>query len=249
MPSLALSRDSVRRVDQIAMDRFGMSGLVLMENAGRGCAESIAAIIREITVGEMATVTPSPQLPVTILCGKGNNAGDGYVIARHLQLLGIAVTLVPLAAIDDLSGDARVNAEIAQKSGIPIVSEPAAEELQRLLFTSGVIVDCMLGTGAQGTPREPYANAIRLANHADAIRVAVDIPSGLDCDSGQCAANAKGEADAGTVFHADHTLTLVARKLGFNRSPQSSSLGKIQVISIGIPQRLLDEIAISPVKA
>ncbi len=232
MSSLTLTRDQVRKVDEIAITHYGMSGLVLMENAGRGCAQRIAAIIHDITAGEMATVKPAPQLSVTILCGKGNNAGDGYVIARHLELSGVEVTLVALIAIDELGGDSRVNAEIAVKAGLPCVSVPGADELQRLLFKSGVIVDCMLGTGATGRPREPFASAIRIANHADAIRVAIDIPTGFD-----------GGGDASEMFRADHTLTLVARKVDFDSSPQSASLGKIQVISIGVPQRLLDELA------
>ncbi len=241
MSSLALTRDQVRRVDRIAIEHFGMSGLVLMENAGRGCAESIAHIIREISAGEMATAMRPPIMTVAILCGKGNNAGDGYVIARHLQVLRIPVTLVPLVASQELQGDSLVNAKIAEKASIPTVSCPDADQLQRLLFTSGVIVDCMLGTGAQGPPREPFASAIRLANHADAIRIAIDLPTGFDCDLGDI--RKKSGAETSPIFCADHTLTLVARKIGFDRSPDSPVLGKIQVVSIGIPQRMLDELA------
>ncbi len=222
MSNVALSRDQVRRVDETAVQEFGMSGLVLMENAGRGCAELISAVIRLDTAGQ--------DVPVTILCGKGNNGGDGYVIARHLELLGHPVTLVALASLDELSGDALVNAKIASRAGLTIVSLPSPDELQSQLFSAGVIVDCMLGTGAWGEPREPYVTAIRLANHAAGIRIAVDLPTGLDCDSGTIAA---------TTFRADHTLTMVAEKIGFSKGDALSVLGKVAVVPIGIPQKML----------
>ncbi len=222
MSIVALTRDQVRRVDEAAVQEFGMSGLVLMENAGRGCAELISEIIRLDTAGT--------RVSVTILCGKGNNGGDGYVVARHLELLGHPVSLVALASVDELSGDALVNAEIAKRAGLAIVSSPSQDELQSQLFSTGVIVDCMLGTGARGEPREPYVTAIRLANHAAAVRIAIDVPTGLDCDSG---------AIATTTFRADHTLTMVAEKVGFSMGEASSVLGRVTVVPIGIPRKML----------
>ena len=219
---VALTRDQVRRVDEVAVQEYGMSGLVLMENAGRGCAERISEIIRLHTAGN--------GVPVTILCGKGNNGGDGYVIARHLELLGHPVSLVALASADELGGDARANAEVAKLAGLAIASLPSPDELQTQLFSAGVVVDCMLGTGAQGEPREPYVTAIRLANHAAAVRIAIDLPTGLDCDSGTIAK---------TTFRADHTLTMVAEKVGFSAGEALSVLGKVTVVPIGIPRKML----------
>ncbi len=222
MSNNQLSRDQVRQVDKIAIEQYGMTGLVLMENAGRSCAERVYHLASRLGAG----VDPT----VLILCGKGNNAGDGYVIARHLELLGMSVQLVSLVPLNELRGDALVNAKIAQAGEIPLMVSLQPQELQRLLFSAGVIVDCMLGTGAIGAPKEPYATAIRLANHASGLRVAIDIPTGLDCDTGEVSE---------PTFRADHTLTFVAVKAGFISKEAKSALGEVEVLGIGVPRKLL----------
>ncbi len=213
----ALSRAEVRRIDQIASDEFGISGLVLMENAGRNAAEQIQR--------------RWPRGTVCILCGKGNNGGDGYVIARHLESFGRSVYAVSLAKPDSLSGDAAINYRIGTLAGIPIKTLPAADELEGLLSTMDVLVDCMLGTGAAGPPREPYATAIRIANRLTATRIAIDIPSGLDCDTG---------IPSDPTFQAAATITFVASKIGFANSKTTRYTGDVITVPIGIPQKLLD---------
>jgi NAD(P)H-hydrate epimerase len=215
-----LSRDQVRRVDQIAIERYGMSGLVLMENAGRGAAEVLHRV--------------APNGRVVILCGKGNNAGDGYVIARHLQLVGRDVQLVSLADLTDLTestdlaGDAAANASIARAADIPITIFDGDR-----LPPGDVLVDCLLGTGAVGDPRGDFATAIDAANAATAIRVAIDIPSGLDCDTGQ---------PSSPTFRADHTITFVATKIGFANESAKAYVGEVHEVGIGVPQKLLREL-------
>lgn len=213
-----LTRDQVRRVDAVAIADYGMSGLVLMENAGRGAAETIDHIV--------------PDGRVVIFCGKGNNGGDGYVIARHLQLFGRDVVVVMLADSKELSGDAAVNAAIAAKAEIPIETFDGDGVPDRL-SKGDVIVDCLLGTGTVGDPRGDFATAINLANAAESVRIAIDIPSGLDCDTG---------VPATPTFLADHTITFVAAKVGFENASAKPYVGRIHEIGIGVPAKLLRRI-------
>lgn len=214
-----MKRDEVRQVDMTAINEFGMLGLVLMENAGRGAAEWIVA---QETVGRRRAC---------IVCGTGNNGGDGYVIARHLELAGFSVRIVSLVPIEKLTGDAAANAEIAVKAGISIEVASHAEDLQALIVDEEVIVDCMLGTGATGAPRGIYADAVRVANARNGMKVAIDLPTGLDCDTGQ-----PGEP----TFRADLTLTFVAVKDGFAAPSAGEFLGAVEVVGIGVPKALLD---------
>jgi NAD(P)H-hydrate epimerase len=191
-----LSRQEVREVDRRAIDEYGMLGLVLMENAGRGCAD----VLCQLGCDDL----------IVIACGKGNNAGDGFVIARHLDLRGFSAKIVLLAPPGELRGDAAANYQILRNSGVPIVdlSSPFdAAVFDRELTGASWIVDALLGTGASGPPRHPFDEAIRRMNAAPCRRLAVDLPSGLDCDSGQ---------PAEPTIRADHTCTFVAPKVGFS---------------------------------
>jgi NAD(P)H-hydrate epimerase len=219
---MALTRDQVRSIDRRAIDEFGMSGLVLMENAGRGCVEVLATL--------------GCRGPVGIVCGKGNNAGDGFVMARHLDLRGVAVQVLLLGPPGDLSGDAAANYTIATKSGIPLLDLSGIYDAARLevsLAGCEWIVDALLGTGATGPPRPPWDEAIRLLNRHPARRLAVDLPSGLDCDTG---------LPAEPTFRADHTCTFVARKIGFDNPAAAEFLGTVHVVDIGAPRRLVAEV-------
>lgn len=214
-----LSRQQVRQVDQIAIETYGVPGIVLMENAGRGAAEIIDRIA-------------SPGL-VAILCGSGNNAGDGYVIARHLQLAGREVRIVSMVDCESLKGDARINAMIAQKAEICIRTVRSGGEVSDAISDATTIVDGLLGTGARGPLQGLYAAAVTIANRHEAQRIAIDIPTGLDCDSGEA-----GEP----TFRADHTITFVAPKIGFEQENANAYVGMVHVVSIGAPKKLLDEL-------
>lgn len=219
----ALTRAEVREVDRRAIDEYGMSGLVLMENAGRGCVEVLLSL--------------GCRGPVVIACGKGNNAGDGFVIARHLDLQCVPVKVVLLFAPSSLTGDAAANYQIIERASIPIIDFSAnrtAERLDTVLAGAEWIVDALLGTGASGEPRFPLDEAIRAINRSVATRLAIDLPSGLDCDTGQPAA---------TTVIAHHTCTFVAEKVGFAASTAAPFLGQVHVVDIGVPRKLLAEIA------
>ncbi|QDT60765.1 Bifunctional NAD(P)H-hydrate repair enzyme Nnr [Stieleria bergensis] len=214
-----MKRDQVRLIDQTAIEAYGMPGVILMENAGRGAAE---AILHQ---------APS-KASICILCGPGNNGGDGYVIARHLQLAGRQVTLISLVELETLSGDAAINANIAVAADLPLQTVSNEQTLQDALPQDAVIVDCLLGTGARGAPRGLYASAIKLANQRAVYRVAIDLPSGMDCDTGQIHE---------PTFQADLTLTFVCRKEGMQADSAATYLGAVQVISIGVPLKLLQD--------
>ncbi|MGI9473353.1 MAG: NAD(P)H-hydrate epimerase [Rubripirellula sp.] len=215
----ALSRDQVRRVDQVAIEQYLIPGIVLMENAGRGAAEKIHSI--------------APAGWIAILCGGGNNAGDGYVIARHLQLLGRDARILALVSPDELRGDARTNAAIAQRAEIPIQLIPESEQWPEKMADASTVVDALLGTGARGPLRTGYAQVVAIANRHSGMRIAIDIPTGLDCDSGQACQ---------PTFRADHTLTFVATKIGFQRNNADEFVGVVHEIGIGVPEKLLRQL-------
>ena len=222
MPELYLSRDESRAIDSRAIEEFGMSGLVLMENAGRGVADVLCGL----GIGG----------PVVIVCGKGNNGGDGFVIARHLEIRGHRPKVLLPCPPNKLTGDAEVNYQILDRAGTPIVTAPPvfdAAWLEHELESADWIVDAMLGTGARGAPRPPLDQVIDQLNNHSANKLAIDVPSGLDCDTGQ---------PSSTTFRADHTCTFVASKIGFRAVEAAEYLGRIHVIDIGVPRRLLDDL-------
>jgi NAD(P)H-hydrate epimerase len=217
-----LSRDEVRAIDRRAIAEFGVSGLVLMENAGRGCADVLCRL--------------GCRGPIALCCGKGNNGGDGFVIARHLDRRGIAVRVLLLADPAGLRGDAAANHAILARSDVPIdaFSKPFDENrFERQLAGVEWIVDALLGTGATGEPREPFARALEIMNAAPARKLAIDLPSGLDCDSGQPAA---------VTFRAEQTCTFVAAKLGFSNAAAQPYLGQVHILDIGAPRKLIESV-------
>ncbi len=206
-----LTRNQVRQLDRRAIQEYGISGLVLMENAGRGCTDVLCKLLLKPPVppGDRAANKPAtPQ--VVIVCGKGNNGGDGFVIARHLGLRGIDVRVLMLADPKDLTGDAAANYQIIAKAGLRIVPFAASE-----LAEATWLVDAILGTGATGEPKSPLAEAIDAMNASGIPILAVDVPSGLDCDTGAAAKH---------TIRAAHTCTFVAAKPGFFAPAQNNTL-------------------------
>ncbi|HVX09760.1 MAG TPA: NAD(P)H-hydrate epimerase [Pirellulales bacterium] len=217
-----LNREQIRDVDRRAADDYGMSTLVLMENAGRGIADLFTQW--------------GAKGPVVICAGKGNNGGDGFVLARHLDLRGVNVRVLLWAEEADLSGDAAANFQILRKSDVPVHvfgRRHDASKLADYLERAEWIVDALMGTGARGEPRPPLDAVIDQLNAARAPKVAIDLPSGLDCDSGLPAA---------ATIRARHTCTFVAAKPGFLVAGADSYTGEIHVLDIGAPRRLLNDV-------
>ncbi|PQO26108.1 NAD(P)H-hydrate epimerase [Blastopirellula marina] len=216
-----LTRQQSRAVDTIAAEKYHIPGVILMENAGRGCAELL--------------LSHSPA-SVLICCGPGNNGGDGYVIARHLDLLGVPVKIALFCPRERIHGDALINFRIIEAAGIEILDfadEPLCEWFASRLHEADWVVDAMLGTGVTSPPREPMASAIRQINAASAQVMAIDIPSGLDCDTGQ--------PNTPTI-EANFTATFVTSKPGYAKPSAKPYVGEVHVVDIGTPQALLGEI-------
>jgi NAD(P)H-hydrate epimerase len=223
-----LTREQSRQLDRRAIEEYGIPGMVLMENAGRGTVD----VLERLGING----------PVVILCGKGNNAGDGFVIARHLEIRGHACKVLLLFSPTELTGDAAANFAILEKTNVPVVdvsSERAGpssapdfviEKLASMSRDADWIIDAMLGTGAQGEPRPPFDAAIDWMNAQPARKLAVDVPSGLDCDTGEPAVH---------TVRADHTCTFAAMKIGFTKSAAKEFTGTIHVCDVGVPPRLL----------
>lgn len=214
---VALTRAQVRLVDRIAMERYGILGLVLMENAGRNAA----AIVLEAIGGRVKRVV--------VMCGTGNNGGDGFVIARHLVNVGVDVLIGLASDRDRLTPDAAANARICEVMEIAIV-EAASVEIR----SSDLIVDALLGTGFTGQVRAPLAELIKRVNAADKAAVyAIDVPSGLDCDTG---------APSNATIVADVTVTFVAEKVGFQRAGTARYVGKVRIADIGAPSAIIQQV-------
>jgi hydroxyethylthiazole kinase-like uncharacterized protein yjeF len=195
--------ERMRAADKWAIEERGIPGLELMERAGRGLAD---------LTGEVA-----PSGTVAVVCGKGNNGGDGYVAARRLRAAGRAVRVLSVASVDELRGDARASAERVEAIE-PF--DPAA------LHGCAVAVDALLGTGFAGAPRGPVADAIAALNASGTPVVAADVPSGVDAATG---------AVEGEAIRAAATATFAAAKPGLWINPGKAHAGAVRVIDIGIP--------------
>jgi NAD(P)H-hydrate epimerase len=212
MDQFALNREQSRDIDRRAIEKYGLTGIVLMENAGRGCVD----VLERLGIDG----------PVVILCGKGNNAGDGFVIARHLAIRGYECHVVLIRPETELQGDAAANYQIITKLGLPIHRSLA--EVAKV--SADWIIDALLGTGARGEPRPPFDAAIDWMNAQRAKKLAVDVPSGLDCDSGEPAKH---------TVRADHTSTFAAMKIGFKRPAAKAYVGEVHVCGIGVPAEVI----------
>lgn len=223
-----LSRDQVRELDRIALEEYGIPGCVLMENAGRNAA---AALL------ERAGAEPS-GLRVAILCGPGNNGGDGYVMARHLANAGCRVELHSTATREGLAGDAALNRNIVDRMGLEVhelLTQHQLDERRATWPRADVIVDALLGTGFRGDVRPHLARVIEALNSVDGPAVcAVDLPSGLDCDSGE---------PSNATVRATYTLTLAAPKLGFDAPGAAAWTGPVTCLDIGAPAEIARRLA------
>jgi hydroxyethylthiazole kinase-like uncharacterized protein yjeF len=193
----------MRATDAWAIEERGIPGLELMERAGQGLADAVTAM--------------APDGPVAVVCGKGNNGGDGYVATRLLRDSGLAVRTLAAAPAEELRGDARASAERVE--GIERFDPTRLEGC-------AVAVDALLGTGFAGAPRGPIAEAITALNAAALPVVAADVPSGVDAATGVV----EGEAVRAAV-----TATFAAGKPGLWIDPGKSHAGEVRVVDIGIP--------------
>jgi NAD(P)H-hydrate epimerase len=227
---MLVSVRQAKEIDKKARELLGISTLVLMENAGRAVAEELMRMpFREGKVAVFCGNTRSKRmLRCAIFCGKGNNGGDGFVAARHLLLRGIKPDIFLAADIREVKNEARTNLEIILKLKQKIF-EVRQDDLQLVkasLKRYSLIVDALLGIGLAGKVSGVFGDLIGIINMSKAKKLAVDIPSGLDADSGRV---------LGCCITADTTVTFVAKKRGMVTGDGPKFCGRIVVKDLGIP--------------
>jgi NAD(P)H-hydrate epimerase len=212
-----VTAEEMQKIDHAAINNYGIPGISLMERAGEACADAI--ISRFLTV---------PQKSAIIVAGKGNNGGDGYVIARRLHAVGWVVSVVVLTQRHDISGDAAVNLD-KLPNDVSLTFCNDDESLVNALSDVGqytLVVDAILGTGIKTEISGKYLQAIKLINSAGRPVIAVDIPSGVHGSTGEI---------LGAAISADLTITFAAAKLGHVLYPGAVCTGELKVVDIGIP--------------
>ncbi len=232
-PIRPLTREEVRALDRVAAEEFGLPTLVLMENASRGASE----VLLEELGRRNGRGSGSGGVPrIVILAGSGNNGGDGGALARHLDRVGLDVHVVWLARPGTIRGDAAVQHRVLDRAGIAQeVRDPEAEPdldwLGPLLARADWVVDGLFGTGLSRPIAGRHAEVVDRLNTSERPVLALDIPSGLDADTGQ---------PQGIAVRARLTVTFVARKAGFERQPAPDYLGDVHVVDIGVPRIMLE---------
>lgn len=217
-----LTAEQMRQIDRLSTDQYGVPSLVLMENAGLNLYQELTRRFEQLQ-----------WFRIAILCGKGNNGGDGMVLARHLLLHGCAPDVILLADSSQVGGDARIQLEILQKSNWPIKEittgeswKPVAESLPGY----DIVVDALLGTGLTKPIAGFYRQVAEDINRSGAFVLAVDIPSGMSSDSA---------VGGSPCVHADLTVTFTAPKIAHVLNQDQESIGELVVVPIGSPPQLL----------
>jgi hydroxyethylthiazole kinase-like uncharacterized protein yjeF len=218
-----LTAAQMRDIDRKTIEEFGLPGSILMENAGIGIVEAVRARFPHLE-----------EERIVIVAGRGNNGGDGFVVARHFYNLGLSPTVLLLAGLAELKGDAALNARVAEKLGLEIVEIKTSADwtrAQKRLRTATIILDAIFGTGlshpAEGLP----AAAIRDVNAARGYKISIDLPSGLSADTFRI---------IGPAVRADLTVALGAPKIVHLFPPSENLVGELLVSDISIPPVLFD---------
>ncbi len=216
-----LSIEEMRRADSLAIEKLKIPGLILMENAGLKTAQCISG-----------KFNLAANRTVAIVCGKGNNGGDGFVIGRHLSRMGVKVTFWLAGKKQDLGGDAEINMKIADKMGLKI-HELKEWDSATNFAESDLLIDALLGTGLKGETGGIYAKIIEGINNFTGTVIAVDTPSGLDCDTGN---------PLGVCVKADMTVTMGNIKTGMLFYPGRSFTGELFIADLNVTDRIFDQI-------
>ena len=216
-----VTSQQMREIDRKAIEENNLSGRILMENAGFRIFQSLKNIYPDLRLKK-----------IIIFSGSGNNGGDGFVVARHLYDYGVKVKVFLLAPFNKIKGEAEENLNILNKMGVELIETETVklEEIQRTVRNSDLIIDAILGTGLQGKVTGLKAKIIDSINIIKKEVVAIDVPSGLDADTGKI---------EGPCIKAAHTITLALPKIGLLIFPGASYAGKVMVEDIGIPSYLL----------
>ncbi len=216
-----VTNQQMKEIDRKAIEEYGISGLTLMENAGLRIFQNLKDLYPDLRLKK-----------IIIFAGPGNNGGDGFVVARHLYNYGTKVLVLLLSPFNKIKGEARANLNIIDKMGIELIEVETVkqEEIQESIQNSDLIIDAILGTGLQGKLTGLKAKITDLINISNKEVVAIDVPTGLNADTGKI---------EGPCIKATHTITLALPKIGLLLYPGASYAGKITVEDIGIPSHLL----------
>ncbi|MCR4396390.1 MAG: NAD(P)H-hydrate dehydratase [Candidatus Saccharicenans sp.] len=219
-----LTAAQMREIDRIAIEEIGLPGPVLMENAGL----QVTAVLRN----ELGV---EPGMRVVVVAGKGNNGGDGLVVARHLHNQGVDCPVLLIGSLDEVRGDAALNLKIALKTGVRVIEirdETAWKRFRKILSETPIIVDALFGTGLSSPLQGLYERVVNDINNSGAFVVSVDIPSGLSSDTFQL---------IGSCVRADLTVTLGAPKVAHFFPPAEEYVGELVVADISLPPLLLEQ--------
>jgi ADP-dependent NAD(P)H-hydrate dehydratase / NAD(P)H-hydrate epimerase len=220
-----LNTEQMREADRRTIEDLGLPSIVLMENAGRQTVAAIEAAFDQL-----------PASRVAVLCGRGNNGGDGFVIARTLAQRGVEALVFVIGQVAEVQGDARTNLEVLGRLGLTVVEVTNAQEWE-LHFSQvsacDLIVDAILGTGFRGRLTGLLETVVEDINELEAPIVAVDLPTGLSADS----ADLPGEAVDATM-----TVTLAAPKIPLIFPPADARAGDLVIADIGIPEPIIDDL-------
>lgn len=220
-----LNATQMREADRTTIDEIGIPGLVLMENAGRAVVRELEARFEELAFAHIA-----------VICGRGNNGGDGLVVARVLAERGYSVATYLAAATADVRGDARTNLDILTRLDMAVIEVPDDDAWEAQLhdvLRATIIVDALFGTGLREPLRGVFRTIVRDLNAHDAPIVSIDLPSGLSADS---------PTPIGDAVNAVMTVTLGALKLPLVLPPAEGHAGDVVVAEIGIPERVIEQV-------
>ncbi len=224
----AVTVDQMREIDRLMVEKIGISILMMMENA----SINIAGLARKIFSGSVK------NKKIVILCGKGNNGGDGLGAARHLINFGGKITCVLAEKKENLAENAQVQFNILINTGADIIefSNEQINLIQEKINDSDLIIDALLGYNLKGNPRVPYSDLIDISNNSGKLIFAVDIPSGLNGDS--------GDANNPTI-RASTTITLALPKVGLLVDKAKDYVGQLYVADLSIPKQVYEKLGIN----
>ena len=221
----AVTSAEMQTMDRLTIAEFGLPGRLLMENAGREAARVF-----------LAQFADAARQGVGVIAGRGNNGGDGYVIARCLAHRGYPVRVYLLSAADRIQGDAAANLKLLPAAGVPVIEVPDEAAFSRCrpeMRAPAVWVDAVFGTGLHSEVRGLFRTAIEFINQLNRPVLALDIPSGLDADTGQ---------PCGACIRATVTATFAYPKIGLLVFPGAEATGRLEVVDIGIPPAVADRV-------
>ena len=222
---IIVTAGEMQQIDRRTIEEFGMPGMVLMENAGRGAAHFLLEQFPDLK-----------NQRIGVIAGRGNNGGDGFVIARYLKQKGLAVSVYLLADSGKVQGDAAANLRFLKPLNIPLVELPDAASFSRIkseLSGLDVWVDALLGTGLKSDVKGYFKTVIEFINELDKPVFAVDIPSGLNSDTGQA---------CGACIRARATATFAFAKIGHMVYPGADLTGALEIVDIGIPSPIVEAV-------